>query len=111
MSALSVKRGDTWVWPFTYKDEEGTPINLTGCQIRLHIKAKGASEPVVTASTAEGEITLTPLDGIATVRIEPEVTALVSPQKYDADIEVTWSDNTVQSSATFTVDVKEDITV
>lgn len=111
MSVLTVKRGDTWVWPFTYKDEAGVPIDLSGSAVRLHLKAKGAATPAVAASTDTGEITLTPLDGVATVRIEPEVTELVPPAKYSADIEVTWADGTVQSSATFTVDVKEDITV
>jgi hypothetical protein len=111
MSALTVKRGDTWVWPFTYKDEAGTPIDLSGSSVRLHLKAKRATTPAVSASTATGEITLTPLDGVATVRIEPAVTELVAPAKYDADIEVTWSDGTVQSSATFSVVVQEDVTV
>jgi hypothetical protein len=111
MSVLTVKRGDTWVWPFTYKDEAGTPIDLSGSSVRLHMKAKRATTPAVSASTATGEITLTPLDGVATVRIEPEITEIVAPAKYDADIEVTWADGTVQSSATFIVDVKEDITV
>lgn len=110
-STLTVKRGDTWVWPFVYKDTAGTPIDLSGSAVRLHAKAKAATEPAVSASTETGEITLDPTAGKATVRIEPEITRLIDPGKYDADIEVTWSDGTVQSSATFLVVVQPDITI
>ena len=111
MSTLTVKRGDTWVWPFTYKDQDGAAIDLTGCTARLQVKAQRATEPTLSASSAEGGVTMNPTGGVVTVRFEPADTELVEPGKYDADIEMTWSDGSVQSSATFSVVVKADITI
>ena len=106
---LIVKRGDTWVWTFVYRDSTGTPMDLSGSSVRMHARsAKGTL--VIQVSDGSG-IVLDPLEGEATVRIEPVETQLIGPGKYDADIEVTWSDGTVQSSATFIIQVLADITI
>lgn len=111
MATLTVKRGDTWEWPFVYKDTAGDPIDLTDCSARFHIKAKRAETPVVEASDATGEITITALSGLVTVKITPATTMAIAPGKYEADMEMTWSNGDVQSSITFVIDVVRDITV
>jgi hypothetical protein len=122
MATLTVKRGDTWTWPFYLysKAEDGskTPIDLTDCSARLQVKPKRGDTPVLSATvspdpadeTINGEITLTPVDGLATVVFQPATTREIEPDKYVSDLEITWADGSVQSSMTFTVVVDEDVT-
>jgi hypothetical protein len=119
---ITVKRGDTWKWPFYYyqKEEDGSksPIDLTACTARLKAAPKNG-EPVLYATVApdpldedvNGEVTITPADGLVLVTFLPAVTQGVSPGKYYSDLEMTWADGSVQSSVTFLIIVLEDITV
>jgi len=36
--AMTVQRGSTWEDEFTYTDDDGTPINLTGYEARMQVR-------------------------------------------------------------------------
>jgi hypothetical protein len=120
--ALVVKRGDTWKWPFYFftKDESGNKVSLdlTDCSARLMVKPKRGEAVLYAAppsdppdETVNGEVIIIPADGLVTVLFPVATTLTVRPGEYLSDLEVTWADGTVQSSATFAVIVEEDMTI
>jgi hypothetical protein len=113
MSIRTIKRGDTWPEIITWEDEDtGTPIDITDAEIRIQLRHRDTGAVAVSASTTTGEITITDaVNGVAVQRVEAPVMAEVTPGKYNCDIEITYSDGTVQSTPTFIVVVEEDITV
>ena len=111
MSIRTIKRGDTWQEIITWKDNNGDPIDITGASIRVQLRNREDDSLALTASTSTGEITITnPTGGVATQRVEYITMRDVEPGKYNCDVEITYSDNTVQSTPTFVVIVEEDIT-
>jgi hypothetical protein len=50
---ISRYQGDDWTLPFTYKDNLGNPINLTGCSITINIySTNGAMLPLSSMSNS-----------------------------------------------------------
>ena len=102
---ITYKRGDTWRAVFTY-----TGVDLTGCSARAQIRNKRDDTLYLSGSSTSGELVVDGVAGTITMRFEPEVTVEVPVGTHEADIEVTYSDGTVESSDTFLVKVLEDIT-
>lgn len=73
--ALYIRQGDTLRQSFLFQERENgvtTPLNLTGCTARIHVRPKVAdddksSSPLLTFSTADG--TILPLDNTGVVAI------------------------------------------
>ena len=79
MTKVNAYSGATLSLSFTCKDEDGDPVNLTGYTARAEVR------PTISSST----ITLnlaptipTPANGIISVSIADEVTALIEPGAY-----------------------------
>ena len=123
---LCTKRGDTWQVTFTWSQEsDGAPIDLTGCTARLQARKPVAATraltrsaiaaqldyeaPVIDVSSATGEITFTELEGKVHVRVESAEMDIL-PGSYDLDLELTFPDGTVKSTATQVLEIVEDVT-
>lgn len=69
--ALTIEQRATWTHTLTWKDEKGKAINLTGCVVRMQIRADAASAVLLfELTTANGRITLLPTTGVIKLRIE-----------------------------------------
>ena len=61
---FTMDQGSTWTLQLVYNDSTGAPVNLTGYTAEMQIRRKFDSEnPVLTLSTSNGGITITPLTG------------------------------------------------
>jgi len=109
MSAtFPVKRGDTWRQPFYWRQgsANGSPVDLTGCAFRMHVRdSLGALILDCTDSLA-----VAPEDGEVTVEIDIPETIAIPRKPYKFDIEVTWPDGSVRSTATAYLNVIQDET-
>jgi len=100
-------RGDTMRRAWIIRDSDKAPIDLTGVTARVHIRdADGALR--IAASTADGRITITPLEGRIDMLVEYPITA-IEPGSYRYDLEVTHADGTRQTYAQRVLIIYEDM--
>jgi hypothetical protein len=107
---MSVKlyRGDTWTRAWEIKDAAGNPIDLTGASARLQVRdATGAV--VISASTIDGRLTLTPASGRIDMLV-PYSATVIAPGSYRFDIEVTHASGIRRTYEQDTLIVLEDVT-
>ena len=110
MASVSFKRGDTWQPVFRYADADGNAIDLSGCSARMQARLLPTTSPAFTLSTADQSLVIDGPEGKVTAQLDKAVSAQIRPGKYKADLEITYTDGTRQSTDTFTVTVIEDIT-
>jgi hypothetical protein len=98
---LRINQGSTWARTLNFANSSGTAINLTGCTIRGMVrKNKLDVSPAITLTCAVTDAT----NGVATVLMTAaDSTALTVGERitdtaslYWYDIEIVWSDSTVQ---------------
>lgn len=84
--------GDSFYRRWQVLNEDGTPHNLTGATVRLHIRDKD-NTLMVEATTGNGRITLTPASGQITVNIaHADMSSVVATSHpYYYDLEVTFA--------------------
>jgi DNA-binding IclR family transcriptional regulator len=85
--AVKLYRGDTWTRAWLLTDEAGAAIDLTGATARLQVRDQAGSV-VVSASTTDGRITITPAAGRIDMTVPYSATGL-APGSYRFDLEVT----------------------
>lgn len=107
---LRLKRGDTWSTTWTWAQSTGDPVDLTGCTARLQVRDRRTKELLASASTTTGELTITPATGVVSCTIDPDVTKDFPIKTCAVDLELTYSDGTVQSTDTVYLVVVEDVT-
>lgn len=79
MTKVNAYSGATLSLSFTCKDEDGDPVNLTGYTARAEVRPTVSSETL----TLDLAPTIpTPANGIISVSISDEVTALIEPGSY-----------------------------
>jgi hypothetical protein len=100
-----VKRGDTWRFQFAWKSNN-TPIDLSGCTGAMQIRSRRTEVLVATADT----VAIDGPNGIVDVTFNASSTANAPLGYVEADLQITYPDNTVQSSSTVQFMVEEDIT-
>jgi hypothetical protein len=106
--AVKLYRGDTWTRAWELKDAAGNPINLTGASARLQVRdATGAV--VISASTTDGRITITPASGRIDMLVPYSATGL-APGSYRFDLEVTHASGLRRTYEQDTLVVLEDMT-
>ena len=106
MSILTIKRGDTWKVTFTYKQPDGSPLDLTGCSARLQVRSKSNGELLLSADTTLGGLTLTPAEGLLTLTAATDDLPVGS---HEFDLEMTYADGSIQSTDTMILKVLADI--
>lgn len=109
-NTISFKRGDTWRLTFKYQDDSGNPIDLTGVDVRLNVRTKRGVLLLELDNNLIGGLTVNGLAGEIALEATPAQTELMTVGSHFSDLEVTYTDGSVQSSQTFSVDIIEDIT-
>jgi hypothetical protein len=111
MSALRIKRGDTWQCTWQYRDSAGDAIDLSGCSARLKLKPRYTDTETLSIGSGSGELVIDAAAGDIAQTVAASVMAEIDPGQYRADLEITWADSTVTSTETVWVEIVEDITV
>lgn len=114
MATISVKRGDTFRRTFLYSDDNGDPIALTGCTARFAAKAEGEEDIAFCApdigDVTGGTVDIDEANGTVQILVSAETMEAIAPGTYRADLELTWPNGDVVSTATLKIKVIEDIT-
>ena len=86
---LFVEQGSTFSYNLTLTDQVGTPLNLTGYTARMQMRRAVQSQDVLISLTTEnGRLTITPLTGQIAINIEATATAALSFQTAVYDLEI-----------------------
>jgi hypothetical protein len=109
MNLAPVKRGDTWIFSFTWKND-GTPIDISDCTARMQIRKRRIGTLLAELDSESGIVIDGPI-GKVTATFPASATELVEPGVHETDLQLTFtSTGEVRSSKTMTVTVLEDIT-
>ena len=108
---FKLKRGDTWRIQYEFLQENGTPVDLTGCTARQSIRKENSTNSTLTITSVDGDITITPATGVVVSVFSATDTADLDVSIYYTDLEITYSDNTVESTPTYIIDCIQDETV
>jgi hypothetical protein len=101
-------RGDTWLRTWDLQDEDGTPIDLTGASARVQVR-DWTDALVLSASTADGRLTISPTIGRVQMAAPAAATAALAPGRYAFDFELSWPDGTRVTYESATLLVQEDV--
>jgi hypothetical protein len=86
---LFVEQGATFTYTLTLTDDVGAPVNLTGYTARMQMRrAVQATPALISLTTENGRITITPLTGVITLTIEAAATASLNFQTAVYDLEI-----------------------
>jgi hypothetical protein len=107
-----LKRGDTWIAVFTWRDAADELISLDGCAARLQLRDARDQLILDTDSSEAGALTIEPADatGEVHIRVEASDTAQWPVLSLDGDLEITWPDGRVLSTDRFYLPVEPDVT-
>lgn len=108
---LEVQQGATYRRSFVWKDSNGDPVDLTGYIARMQIRRR-KSAPVIehSATTENGGITITPLEGRIDLLISATATAAFDFTSGAYDLELVASDNDVTRFLEGAVSVSKEVT-
>lgn len=81
-------RGDTWTRAWRLEDAACKPIDLTGASARLQLR-DGAGALALDATTVNGRLQITALEGRIDLAVPYATTALLAAGTYRFDLEVT----------------------
>jgi len=87
---LFVEQGATFSYTLTLNDSAGAPVNLTGYTARMQMRRSVQSPDIlISLTTANGRLVITPLTGVITMTISATDTAALNFQSavYDLEIE------------------------
>lgn len=83
---LNIEAGATFRQEIIWKDENGVPINLTGCTARMQIRKKITDTDPLISLTSPDNIIITPLEGKIELIIFDNQTETLSDGVYDMEI-------------------------
>lgn len=93
---LIVQQGANFQITHTWQDAQGSPIDLTGANVVMQIKASHEdATPLIEASTYNGYITLDPLNGKIIVDVPYTETAGLTFRVGVHDLIVVWAPDNV----------------
>jgi hypothetical protein len=104
---IKVIRGDTWNLSWTYLNGDETPVDLTGCSIRMHMKKFFDAIPTLEFETDDFEIDNE--EGLISLQILPDISTTLSGT-YLYDIEITSPDGEVRTIILDEIRVDKDVT-
>lgn len=112
---LPIYQGASFRLPISWQleDEEGqrTPVDLTGCAVRMQIRRRISSPDVELDLGAQGYIQITdPLQGLLLIDLPPEATAALSFRTGVHDIEIEFSGGEVLRFACGAIAVDREVT-
>jgi hypothetical protein len=106
--AVKLYRGDTWTRAWELRDAEGSPIGLTGASARLQVR-DAAGAVVISASTSDGRLTITPASGRIDMLVPYSATGIATGS-YRFDLEVTHASGIRRTYEQDMLVVLEDLT-
>ena len=85
---LYIEQGATFTLQLVWKDDEGTPIDITGYSARMQIRRNYGSEPVISLADGEG-LVLGNTAGTIEITITDEQTEAITitSGRYDLELE------------------------
>ena len=87
-----VDQNTTFTFTVEYKDNSGSPINITGCTAKMQVRdTKGGSKLAFSLTSPSGGIVIAPLLGKLTIKMTPTQTNKLFYPKSSYDIMVTDS--------------------
>ena len=107
---FSMEQGSTFSRSITYKDSNGSPIDLSGYTARMQLRRNVEdSSPIIELTTANGRITLGGTAGTVTLTIAASDTASLSPVEGVYDLELVSGD-TVEKLIAGTFTIQREVT-
>ena len=89
---LNINQGSNLSLEIALKNQDGTPLNLTGYTARMQLRSSYTSpEVVVELTTENGRIVITPLLGILRLLLDATTTAAIAAKNYVYDLETVSS--------------------
>lgn len=82
-------RSDTWIIDITQKNEDGTPINITGCVFKFTVKEDYDTNPIITQESVGVDIFRNDLQGIIIYTVNTILTKTLKIKRYLWDVERT----------------------
>ena len=82
---LTLQQSATCLLSFEWLDDQGQPIDLTGCTAKMHLRQSFGTALLLELSTENDRIVLAGATGIITLQLDPAATAemTVSAGVYD----------------------------
>jgi len=91
---ITIERGETWSRILTWTDENGTPVNLTGCSAKMQARKVVGGAIIIELSTTNGRISLGGIAGTITLTIADEDTATFPIDSARYDLLITFPSGT-----------------
>lgn len=89
MYELNINQGANLSLEIALKNQDQTPLNLTGYVARMQLRTSYVSPSFALELTTEnGRLLLTPLTGIITLSLSATTTAALAAKKYVYDLEI-----------------------
>ena len=89
-----IDQGADWFFTITYENPNGTPINLTGFTAASQLRSlPNSPSAVITLTTQNGGITITPLTGVVALHATASQTMAIDEGNYYYDVEIYSSTN------------------
>ena len=106
-----IDQGADWYINFTYQQPNGDPVDLSGATAALQVRSYPEdTEAVLTLTTENGGITITPLEGLLEVHATAEQTTAIDAGFYYYDVEITQVVDIVTRLAQGQVEVNAQVT-
>ena len=105
---LLIEQGATFELSIVWKDNEGTPIDISGYSARMQIRKTYDSEPVINLTDGSG-ITLGGITGSIDISIDADTTdgLIINRGRYDLELE---SNGIVTRLIQGTVEISKEVT-
>ena len=107
--SVSIYRGDTWERVWQLKDAAGAAIDLTGATARLQVRHPETDAVVVSASSADGKLVITAVEGKIAM-VMPYADMALAGNAYPFDLEITYPSGRRKTYERNVLVVIEDIT-
>ena len=107
---ITIEKGTTFIQEFVYKDSNSQIIDLTGYTARMQVRQSEPSSTTIFNLTDVDGITIAPLEGKLSVRIEAADTASISAITAVYDLEIEATDGTVTRLVEGKVAIKQEVT-
>jgi len=107
-----IEKGATFKRTITYKDGTDTPVDLFGASIRMQIRDNYTSETAaISIDTSSGGISIDePENGIFTIELTPAETESLDFRQGVYDIEIEYTEGTVERVLEGRVKIKPQVT-
>lgn len=93
--SYTIDQGADWYLTITYKDSNGTAINLTGYTAAMQFRLTSSSTTAALSLTSSSGITITAATGTLAIHATAAQTGAMNAAKYDYDLEITSSTGVV----------------